>query len=160
MLSYWVKIINIIKKNSEALLDTGKKVGLEVNTKKTEYIFMSRYQTTGQNHYIKVVNKSLENVAKFKCLEITVTNQNCIYEESNNRLNLRNACYHIGQIFFSSCLLSKNIKIKIYKSLILPVALYGCETWSFMLREEYIEGVWEQGTRRIFGPKRAEVTGG
>jgi hypothetical protein len=58
-------------------------------------------------------------------------------------------------------LLSKNIKIRIYKTIILPVVLYGCETWSLTLREKYRLRVFENRVlRRIFGPKRIEVTGG
>jgi hypothetical protein len=55
--------ITIIKKNTEGSLDASKEIGLEVNTEKTNHIFMSHHQTTGQNHYIKVTNKSFENVA-------------------------------------------------------------------------------------------------
>jgi hypothetical protein len=57
-------------------------------------------------------------------------------------------------------LLSKNLKIRIYKTIILPVVLYGCETWSLTLREEHRLGVFENRVlRRIFGPKRDKVTG-
>jgi hypothetical protein len=60
----------------------------------------------------------------------------------------------------SSRLLSKNIEVRIYKSIILPVVLYGCETWSLILREEHRLRVFENRVlRRIFGPKRDEVTG-
>ena len=60
----------------------------------------------------------------------------------------------------SSTLLSKNLKIKIYRTKILPVVLYGCETWSLTLREERRLRVFENMVlRRIFGPKRHEVTG-
>jgi hypothetical protein len=56
--------------------------------------------------------------------------------------------------------LSRNVKVKIYKTVILPVVLYGCETWSLMLREEHRLRVFENMVlRRIFGPKRDEVTG-
>ena len=60
----------------------------------------------------------------------------------------------------SSSLLSKNIKIKIYRTIILSVVLYGCEKWSLTLREERRLRVFENRLlRRIFGPKRGEVTG-
>jgi len=60
----------------------------------------------------------------------------------------------------SSSLLSKNLKIKIYRTVILPVVLYGCETWSLTLREERKLRVFENMVlRRIFGPRRDEVTG-
>jgi hypothetical protein len=56
-------------------------------------------------------------------------------------------------------LLSKNLKIKIYRIIILPVVLYGCETWSLKLREERRLRVFENRVLRVFGPKRDEVTG-
>ena len=59
-----------------------------------------------------------------------------------------------------SSLLSKNLKIKIYRNIILPVVLYGCETWSLTLREERKLRVFQNRVlRRIFGPERGEVTG-
>ena len=64
------------------------------------------------------------------------------------------------QNLLSSSLLSKNLKIKIYRTIILPVVLYGCETWSLTLREERKLRVFENMVlRRIFGPRRDEVTG-
>jgi hypothetical protein len=60
----------------------------------------------------------------------------------------------------SSHLLSRNVKVKIYKTIILPVVLYGCEIWSLALREEHRLRVFKNRVlRRIFGPKRDEVTG-
>jgi hypothetical protein len=62
--------------------------------------------------------------------------------------------------FHSKRLLSKNLKIRIHKTIILPVVLYGCETWYLTLREEHILGLFENRVlSRIFGPKRDEVTG-
>ena len=60
----------------------------------------------------------------------------------------------------SSSLLSKNLKVKIYRTIILPVVLYGCETWSLTLREEHRVRMFQNRVlRRIFGPKMDEVTG-
>jgi hypothetical protein len=71
-----------------------------------------------------------------------------------------NACYRSVQNLLSSRLLSKNIKIRIYKTIILPLVLYGCETWFLTLREEYyMRGFENRVLRKIFGPKRDEVTG-
>ena len=70
------------------------------------------------------------------------------------------ACYYSVQNLLSSSLLSKKLKIKIYRTIILPVVLYGCETWSLTLREERRLSVFENRVlRRVFGPKRDEVTG-
>jgi hypothetical protein len=86
--------------------------------------------------------------------------QNSIQEEMKSRLNSGNACYHSEQNLLSSSLLSKNLKIEIYRTTILPVVLYGCETWSLTLREERRLRVFENRVlRKIFGPKRDEVTG-
>ena len=64
------------------------------------------------------------------------------------------------QNLLSSRLLSKNLKIKIYRTLILPVVLYGCETWSLKLKEERKLRVFENWVlRRILGPRRDELTG-
>jgi hypothetical protein len=104
--------INTIKKNTEALLDVGKEVGLEVNQEKTKYMLMSRSQKIGQKHSIKIANRFFEDVAKFIFLGITLTDQNCMHEEIESRLNLGNACYHSVQSLLSSRLLSGNVKIK------------------------------------------------
>ena len=74
-------------------------------------------------------NNSYEKVKTFKCLGSFMINQNSIQEEIKCRLIAGNSCYYSAQTLFSSRLLSKNLKIKIYKTVILPVVLYGCETW-------------------------------
>ena len=97
---------------------------------------------------------------RFKYLGTTLTNQNSIQEEIKCRLRSGNACYHSVQSLLSSRLLSKNLKIKIYRTIILPVVLYGCEAWSLTTREERKLRVFENMVlRRIFGPRRDEVTG-
>ena len=97
---------------------------------------------------------------EFKYLGTTLTNQNSIQEEIKSRLKSGNACYHSVQNLLSSNLLSKNLKIKIYRTIILSVVLYGCETWSVTLREECRLRVFKNRVlRRIFGPRRDEVTG-
>jgi hypothetical protein len=73
-----------------------------------------------------------------------------------SRLNSGNACYHSVQNLLFSRLISKSLKIKIYKTVIFPVVLYGCETWSLSLREEHRLRVFENRVLRIFGPKREE----
>ena len=73
---------------------------------------------------------------QFKYLGTTLTNHSSIQEEIKSRLKLGNVCYHSVQNLLSSSLLSVNLKIKIYRTIILPVVLYGCETWSLTSREE------------------------
>jgi hypothetical protein len=90
-------------------------------------MLLSHHQNAEQNHNIKTANRCFENVTQFKYLGTTVTNQNWIQEEIKSKLNSGNACYHSTQNVLSSCLLSKNIKIIIYKTIILPVALYEYE---------------------------------
>jgi hypothetical protein len=81
----------------------------EVNTAKTKYMLMSRHQNAGQNHNIKVGNRSFGNVTKFKYLETTVTNTILINDEIIVRLNSGNACYHIVQKDLSFRLLSESV---------------------------------------------------
>jgi hypothetical protein len=83
-------------------------------------------------------------------------NQNLNQEEIKRSLNSGNACYHSVQ----NLLLSKNLKIRICKTIILPVVLYGCETCSLTLRERQRLWVFENRVlRKIFGQKREKVTG-
>jgi hypothetical protein len=108
-----------IKKNIETLIDPSNEVRLEVNAEKTKsYMLLSHHQNAGQNHDIKTANRCFENVAKFKYLGITVRNQNLIQDEIKRRKNSGNACYHSAQNLLPSLLLSRNLKIKTYKTII------------------------------------------
>jgi hypothetical protein len=87
--------------------------------------------------------------------------QNCIHKEIKRRLKLGDACYHAVQNPASSCLLSKNIRIKRYKIIILPVVLCDCEAWSLTIRKQHTFKVFENRVpRKISGATRDEVTGG
>jgi len=107
-----------------------KEIGLEVNANKTKYMVMHQDQNAGQSHSIRIDNSSLERVEEFKYLETTLTNQNFFQVEIKSRLKSGNACYHSVQNILSSSLLSKSLKIKIYKIISLPAVMYGHETWS------------------------------
>jgi hypothetical protein len=80
-----------------------------------------RCQKAGQRQSIKIANRSFEDVADFKYLGTTLTDQNNINEEIKSRLNPGNACYHSVQSLLSSRLLSMNVKVKIYKTIIVPL---------------------------------------
>jgi hypothetical protein len=109
---------------------------------------------------MKTDNSSFERLDEFKYLKTTLIIQNSIQEKIKSRLKSRNACYHSVQNLLSSSLSSKDLMIKIYKNLILFVVLYGCKTWSLTLSEERRLRVFgNRVLRRIFGPKRGEVTG-
>ncbi|KAJ4439207.1 hypothetical protein ANN_07326 [Periplaneta americana] len=149
-----------IRENTGILLEVSKEIGLEVNPEKTKYMIMSRDQNIVRNGNIKIGNLSFEEVEKFKYLGATVTNINDTWEEIKHRINMGNACYYSVEKLLSSSLLSKNLKVRIYKTVILPVVLYGCETWTLTLREEHRLRVFENKVlRKIFGAKRDEVTG-
>ena len=107
--------------HADALVVASKEIGLEVNANKTKYVVMSGDQNAGRSHSIKVYNSSFERMEEFKCLGTTLTNQNSVQEEIKSRLTSGNACYHLVQNLLSSSLLSKNLKIKIYRITIMPV---------------------------------------
>jgi len=109
---------------------------------------------------MKIDNSSIERVEEFKYLGTTLTSTNSIQEEIKSLLKLGNACYYSVQKLLPSSLLSKKLKIKIYRTIIFPVVLYGCENWSLTLSEEHRLRMFETRVlRRVFGPKRDEVTG-
>jgi hypothetical protein len=84
--------IDTIKKHRNCN-DASKEVGLEINVEKSKHMLLSRHQNVGQNRNIKIANTSFKNVAQFKCLGTTVTNQNLIEEEMKRRLNSGSVCY-------------------------------------------------------------------
>jgi hypothetical protein len=102
----------------------------------------SRRRNTGtnKNNIAKRVDKLFGNMATFKYLGVTVTDRNDIHEEIKIRLNSGNSCYHSVQNLSCFRFLSKSLKIKIYKTLILRVILYGCEIWLPTLTEEHRTG--------------------
>ncbi|KAJ4450740.1 hypothetical protein ANN_02170 [Periplaneta americana] len=149
-----------IRENTRILLEASKEISLEVNPEKTKYMIMSRDQNIVRNGNIQIGNLSFEEVEKFKYLGATVINVNDTREEIKHRINMGNAYYYSVEKLLSSSLFSKNLKVRIYKTVILPIVLYGCETWTLTLREEHRLRVFENKVlRKIFGAKRDEVTG-
>ena len=120
--------IHTLKENTEARVAAAREIGLEVGSDATKYMVMSRDQNAGRNHSVSIDNSTFERVEDLKHLGTTLTNQNSIPEEIKSRLRSGNSVYHSVQNPLSSRLLSRNLKIKIYRTIILPVVLYGCET--------------------------------
>ena len=78
----------------------------------------------------KIDNSTFQRVEQFKYLGTALTNLNYIQEETKSKLKSGNTCYHSVQNLLSSSLLSKNLQIKTHRTIILPLVLYGCDTWS------------------------------
>jgi hypothetical protein len=98
-----------------------------INSDKIKYTVMSQGQDAGRGHTIKNDNSSLERVEELKYLGTTLMNQNSIQEEIKSRLKSWKDCYHAVQNLLSSSLLSKNVKIKTYSTIIVPVVVkFGC----------------------------------
>jgi len=144
-----------IKENAEALVVDSKSIGLGGNGERTKYMVMSRDRNAREMNSTKTGNNSFEWVEAFRYLGTTLTDQKYIKKQLESRRKSGNACYHSVQNIFSSSLLSKNLEINVRKTIILPVVLYGCETWSLTLREERSLIVFkDRMLRRKFGPKR------
>jgi len=153
-------LVHTLKENADAIVAATREIGLEVRTDKTKHMVMSRDQNARRIHSVRIDNSTSERVEEFKYFGTTLTNQNSIAEEIKSRSKSGNACYHSVQNLLSPRLLSKNLNSKIYRTIILPVVFYGCETGSLTLREERKLRVFENMVlRRIFGPTRDEVTG-
>jgi hypothetical protein len=149
-----------IKEKVGALIVASKETGLEVNADKIKYMVMSRDQNAGRSHNMKTDNISFERVEGFNYFVTTLTNQISIQEEVKKRMKSGNTCYYSVQNLSSSSLLSKSLKIKIYRIIILSAVLYECETWSLTLTAGRRLRVFENRVlRRTLGPKRDEVAG-
>ena len=110
--------IHTVKENAEALVAATREIGLEVSADKTKYMGMSRDQNSVRIQSVRIDNSTFEGVKDFKYLGTTLTNKNSIPEEIKSRLRSGYACYHSVQNLLSSRLLSKNLKIKIYRIII------------------------------------------
>jgi hypothetical protein len=121
-------------------------------------MLISHHQTAGENHSMKRADRSFEHVAEFKYLGTTVTDQNLTCEGIKSRLNLDNAYSHSVQNLLSSHLLSKDVKIELYKTIILALVLHGSDIWSLTLMEEpRLRAFDSRVLRRVFGPKKEEM---
>jgi len=114
---------------------------------------------------VSTIEKNIEVASKEIGLEVNgdKTKDMVMSRDQNagrSVLKVGNACHHLVQNLFSSSFLSEDLKIEIYRTIILRVVLYGCETCYLKLKVESRLSVFENRTlRRIFGPKRDEVKG-
>ena len=126
-----------------------------MNADTTKYMVVSLDHNAIRSHSVNT-----ESVEDFKYLETNLKNQNSIQEEFKSSLKSGNVCYHSVRNLLPSRSLSKNIKIKTHRSIILAVVLYGFETWSVTLKEEHRLRLLENRVvGKIFGLKGKEVTG-
>jgi hypothetical protein len=124
---------------------------------RTNYFNHIYNYSSGQNY--NIANGFLENNAKCEWFGIIIINK-FIHDEIKSILNSGISCYHWVQNVSSFPLLPRNVKFKIYKTIILPVVLCGCEKWSPPLREEHWLRVFENKVLwKVFWPERNEVTG-
>jgi hypothetical protein len=98
--------IDIIKKNTQTMIDASKEFGLGVNADRTKYMLLSHHQNAEQNHDMKIKNRCSENVAQVKYLGTPVTSRNLNQEKIKRRLISGNVCYHSVQNLLSSRLQS------------------------------------------------------
>ena len=118
--------VHTVKENTEALAVTSKETELAVNAEKTKYMVMSRDLNAGRSHSIKTDNISFEWVEGFKYLGSALTHPNFIQGEIKSRLKIGECLLSYGAESLSSCFLPKNLNIKICRTIILPVVVYGC----------------------------------
>ena len=119
-----VRSVHTIGKHIKTLVVAVRRVGLELNADQTKNIVMSRDQYAGQSHSTKTDNSSIERVKQF----YHKLNETKFYSGRNyEQIEVRECLLSFGAESLSSSLLSKNVKVKIYRTIILPVVFYGCE---------------------------------
>jgi hypothetical protein len=116
-----------------------------------------------KNYVSQLLN--VHNISDVRQIEVhtaepLVPDPSGFQEKISRKLSSGDACYLSVQNLLSPSLLSKNVKIRIYRTIILPVVLYGCETWSLTVRKRHRLKVFENRVlRRILRPKKGEVMG-
>ena len=140
-----------VRRFCSQLLVTARRVGLEVNAEKTEYLVLSRLRR--DDAPLEVDGLRFNNVTEFRYLGSTVTHVNDMTYEVNARIQSGDRCLHSLTPLFRSKSLSRRSKLSIYNSVLRPVVLYGCETWNLSVRSQERLLVFENKVlRRILGP--------
>lgn len=144
--------IEEIEESLEIIERRAKEVGLHMNIEKTKFMHVTKTQTM-TNTLVTINNHIFERVRDFKYLGVNINQNNRIEPEIDNRMNNASRSLYSMNNILTSKRISKNAKIKIYKTIIQPVLLYGCETWplkqNILLRIQAFEN---RVLRKIFGP--------
>ncbi|KAL4084379.1 hypothetical protein QTP88_028202 [Uroleucon formosanum] len=150
-----------LKEESKQLINAAKRVGLEINAEKTEYMVVQRHEQIGcRNEVLEVENYKFKRVQQFKYLGTLITQPNEIGTKIKARIQAANKCYFDLTKLLKSRVISKNLKSQIYQTLIKPVVTYGSETWSMRKKDENALLVFERKVlRKIYGPCIDEPTG-
>ena len=159
--------IDIIGENEQKTLEIlthlkekAQQMGLVISQDKTEYMVISREETTKNSGHMQKDNMTIKRTETYKYLGTIFNCSNIIREEIQARINSGNKIYYALQHLLISNALSRNTKITIYKTLIRPIVLYGSETWSTTKRDEALLQTFENKVlRRIFGPIRDTQSG-
>jgi hypothetical protein len=120
-----------LMEQTQKLLEAAKIVGLEINVEKTKCMIAQRVVLPEDIHtHLEVGAYKFSRVQKFKYLGTLITQNNEIQEEIKARIHASNRCYFGLNKLFKSRMLSKRLKVQLYRTLIRPVVMYGCETWT------------------------------
>ena len=134
-------------------VEEANRLGLTVNDEKTKYLVSTKRESNRIGSHVAFENFNFEVVKDFIYLGVNINSVNDISKEITRRINLASRCYYGLNKQFSSKLLSRRSKITLYKTLILPVLMYGAETWAMSADDEMKLGAFERRIlRKIFGP--------
>jgi hypothetical protein len=150
-----------LREQAGKLLDTAKRIGLEINTEKTEYLIMQRGELADHVFpFLEVEQYKFQRVREFIYLGSILTEKNDELTEIKARLQSGNKCYYRLSNLLKTRMISKNLKIQLYRTLIRPVVMYGCEVWTLRKSEQNRLLIFERKIlRRIFGPCKDDTTG-
>ncbi|KAL4084186.1 hypothetical protein QTP88_028016 [Uroleucon formosanum] len=146
--------IETTKRLGKKLIKAAEKVGLTVNDDKTEYLTVSRNSRDyGLGQHIELEGHIFKKVSQFKYLGSIITQDNELKTEVSSRIQLANKGYYGLEKVLKSRTLSKNLKIRMYMTLLRPIVMYGSETWALRKAEEQRLGVFEKKVlKKIYGP--------
>lgn len=142
-----------LEENLVKLETAGEEMGLKINQSKTKYMLSTRKRQNTKEKTILLNQVEYEWCQNFKYLGSLITDDNNMRDEINMRISAGNRSYFALQKVFRSRGLSRNLKLRIYRTVVRPVVTYGSETWTMTSVEEELLRRWERKVlRRIFGP--------